>query len=436
MENLQNKVDIVICVFNNLEYTKRCIDSVKKNTSVPYHLILVDDGSTDGTREYLKTIEKAEVILGDENKGVIVSYNKGLKASKAPYVVILNNDTEVPPNWLESMIEVAESNESIGLVGTLSSASTQYQYYKNFENRTERYLLAPLMVAFFCALIKRKVIDTIGYLDEETFQFAYCDDDDYCLRAKKAGFLIAIDLKILVIHKHRATIGKRSDIKEIHQRSYEALLKKHNLERKPNILVAILHQGNISTELGFRIAQIGMDDRFNVKIKPYSHKPISNNRNIIVKEFLANGYDYLCMIDSDIIPPSNILDLVLVDKDVIGGVCPQWHEDDLYWVVMRKVPDGYQQVPVEERGGLREVDAIGTGCIVIKRNVLEVIKAPFNRKWDEDGIAILGLDFNFCQKAKEKGFKIWAHWDYMCDHKIQIGLLNIYKLLVRTKENG
>jgi len=199
-----------------------------------------------------------------------------------------------------------------------------------------------------------------------------------------------------------------------------------------SIFLAVLHQGSLSTELAFRLPLIAQDERFKVKVVQYGHKPISQNRNKIVKDFLEKDYDYLAMVDSDTIPPTNILDLVLLDKDIIGGVCPQWREGDLYWVVMKEVAGGYKQVILKDRGGLKEVDAIGTGCIIIRRNVLENIDIPFERKWVY-GFQEIGLDFYFCKKAREKGFKVYAHWDYLCGHKKELDLLNVMQLLSRGK---
>ena len=203
---------------------------------------------------------------------------------------------------------------------------------------------------------------------------------------------------------------------------------------KKSVLVAILHQGSIRTGLGFFMAYVARDVRFNVSVKQYGLQPAQHNRNVIVKDFLKGEWDYLLVIDDDILPPRNILDLVLLDKDVIGGVCPQWRDGDMFFVVMDKVGERqYKQVPVERRGGLRRVEVLGTGCMLIKRKVLETIKAPFERKWGEDGCQEVGLDFYFCDKCREKEFEIWAHWDYPCGHKKSIDLLDVYKLVSKVK---
>lgn len=139
------------------------------------------------------------------------------------------------------------------------------------------------------------------------------------------------------------------------------------------------------------------------------------------------------MIDSDIVPQRNPLDLVDLDKDVIGCPCPQWHKTDLYWVAMDRVKGGYRQVSADLRKGLQEVDAVGTGCILIAKRVLTKIKAPFMVNWLPNGTQGLGSDFYFCEKSKKAEFKIWVHWDYPCSHLKEIDMLDILNLLTKDK---
>jgi len=205
---------------------------------------------------------------------------------------------------------------------------------------------------------------------------------------------------------------------------------------KKSIFIGVITTGEMDARLSFALPVLASDPRFTVQIRPFIGRPASHNRNGAVKKFLESQYDYFMMIDDDIIPPMNILDLVEMDKDVIGAVCPQWKMNDLLWVVMDKVENGYKQVPVDRRKGMQEVDAVGSGCLVMRRNVLESICAPFSRQWTKEGLQKLGLDFSFCEKAKEKGFKIYTHWDYLCDHIKSVSLLDIYRLITRENNVG
>ncbi len=125
----------------------------------------------------------------------------------------------------------------------------------------------------------------------------------------------------------------------------------------------------------------------------------------------------------------NPLNLVPLDKDIVGAAYPQWREGDIYWIALDKVIDGYKPIPPNRRIGLQPVDAVGTGCICIKRIVLEHVKAPFERKWSEKGIQLLGQDFYFCEKSKRAGFEVWVDWEKICDHMKTISLVSVLKLL-------
>lgn len=199
--------------------------------------------------------------------------------------------------------------------------------------------------------------------------------------------------------------------------------------KKQKVYLTILNQGNIRPELANLLIHITHDPRYQVKITYPSARPITNNRNRIAKQFLEGDWDYLLMIDSDIVPHSNPLDLIAHDKDITGCPCPQWNERDLYWVVMDKDGTGYKPIPPERRHGLRQVDAIGTGCILIRRNVLEAVRAPFNDKQAEDGTLDLGEDFYFCEKATEAGFEVWCDWRAPCSHFKTLDLIEVLGLL-------
>lgn len=198
---------------------------------------------------------------------------------------------------------------------------------------------------------------------------------------------------------------------------------------KKKIYIACLNQGWLRVELTNLLIILSHDFRFEIKIIYPNHRPVDNNHNIIVKKFLETDYDFLLLFGDDGCPLKNPLDLVLLDKDIVVCPTPQWNDSDtgfpIYWIAMEKVTDGYKEYKKKE--GLQEVDAVGSGNMLISRRVLEKVEAPFMRKWDKDGIAELGLDFNFCEKAKEKGFKVWAHYDYPSCHFKELNLIDVLK---------
>ena len=231
--------------------------------------------------------------------------------------------------------------------------------------------------------------------------------------------------------KSLLTISSDIDCEVVEAGGYlVARASKHPLPgKKQKVYIAVLNQGSIRPELANLLIHTTHDPRYQVKITYPGDRPIANNRNKIVLKFLDGDWDYLLMLDDDTVPHRNPLDLIEHDKDIIGYPYPQWNERDIYWLAMDQDGDGYKPIPPERRHGLQQVDALGTGCILIKRNVLEAVRAPFMRKWSEDGIAELGLDFYFCQKARDAGFEVWCDWRAPCSHFKNLDLIEVLGLL-------
>jgi len=189
--------DIIIPVYNQLDYTKNCIESIKSNTLYPHKLIILDDASQDPTRNYLQKLAakgKITLVNNEKNLGWLSSVNRELEYSKADYVCVMNNDVEVYPGWLEEMISALEAEDNIGLVNpewemtTNHFRQTRKKYYEmEISGKCGEYIETN-WARGFCFLVKRKVIEKIGVLNT-TFDPGYYDDWDYSLRAIKAGFI-------------------------------------------------------------------------------------------------------------------------------------------------------------------------------------------------------------------------------------------------------
>lgn len=174
-----------------------------------------------------------------------------------------------------------------------------------------------------------------------------------------------------------------------------------------------------------------------------THTPIENNRNLIVRDFLRGEFSHLLMFDADNPPSRNPLELIELDKDVMILPTPQWHltaEDGalgkfpIYWNCMDEDLEGDGWKEHSPQSGLQEIDAGGSGCMLIARRVLEQIKRPFERTWDEDGVCVYGSDFWFCKKAKDHGFTIWTHYAYPCLHFKEVEMGEVYQSLLVTVE--
>lgn len=213
--------DIIIPVWNELEATKDCLESVIKNTGFPYSLIIIDNGSESKTAQYLDSLKGSVcdllLVRNKENLGYVKAINQGFKLSNAEYVCLLNNDTLVTDSWLNEMISIAEDNPLIGIVNPSSNTLAQA-----LPNRETPDSYAKRLKVFtgqwgelgqssgFCMLIKHDVIEKIGIFDE-AYEVGYFEESDYCRKAQKLGFRFARAKAAYVYHIDRLSFDKRPD---------------------------------------------------------------------------------------------------------------------------------------------------------------------------------------------------------------------------------
>ncbi len=213
-EKSANLVSIIIPTFNNWKYTEECINSIRQYTNTDYELIVVDNASTDETIPQLKNYDKVKILKNETNLGFPKAINKGILNAKGNYIVIMNNDVVVTEGWLKRMLEIAGSDEKIGIVGPVSNAVSgvqldkeakyntldeMHKYAAKLKEKNEGKISEFPRVAFLCTLIKKEVIETIGGLDER-FSPGNFEDDDFCLRSQLAGFKTVIAEDVFVHH--------------------------------------------------------------------------------------------------------------------------------------------------------------------------------------------------------------------------------------------
>ena len=242
-------VSIVILTWNGMEYTKQCLESIVQNTSSEeYEVIVVDNGSTDGTVEYLEGLDLKNFVLikNKENLGFTRGNNIAIERIKENDVVLLNNDTIIlQKNWLTKMRQLAYQEKEIGIVGCrMINHHNQILHAGSYirpddlwgqqigggqkdigqfcENREVE------SVTFACVYIKRIVLNVIGGLNERFF--SYFEDTDYCLRARMAGFRIMYCGEATIVHYQNVSthINQRSFSKMFlkSQRTFRKLWKK------------------------------------------------------------------------------------------------------------------------------------------------------------------------------------------------------------------
>ena len=226
------KVSIIILNWNGLDDTIECLDSLKKTTYPDYEVIVVDNGSKGDDAEILgeKYKDYIHIVENDKNYGFAEGCNIGmryaLKNSHPDYILLLNNDTVVAPDFLNKLIDVAEKDVSIGIAGPkiyfydqpnkLQSAGARVNWwtgetaligYGEIDNGQFGHLKDVDWVIGGALLIKRQVLEKIGLLYQP--YFAYFEEADWCARCRKAGYRVVYVPGAKVWHKGQRTIGKQ-----------------------------------------------------------------------------------------------------------------------------------------------------------------------------------------------------------------------------------
>ena len=231
---------IILLTHNQLEHTRRCLESIERYTPEPHELIVVDNASTDNTvpylRDYQATHAGVRVIFNSTNRGFAAGNNQGLAVAKGQYVLLLNNDTVVTDGWLGRMLAVFERHPEVGIVGPMSNYVSGPQFVKEaaYRNSDEMQAFAakwatkhagqsipsPRVVGF-CLLARREVVERIGGLDER-FGSGNFEDDDFCIRAAQAGYQARIAQDVFVHHTGSQTFkGAGIDHRESMLRNWE-----------------------------------------------------------------------------------------------------------------------------------------------------------------------------------------------------------------------
>lgn len=249
----QATVDIVICVHNALADVQRCLAAVERHTAQPYALILVDDGSDAAARDYLADFARSHpqttLIRNDVAAGYTVAANQGMRRSRADFVLLLNSDTVATPGWLDQLIACAESDPQIGMVGPLSNTASWQsvpdialgadwaenplpagvdldEWAAQLSAASARLYPSMPLLNGFCLLIRRALIDEIGLFDEETFGAGYGEENDYALRARAAGWTLALADDTYIFHAQSRSYSHERR-KQLSLKAAAALTAKH-----------------------------------------------------------------------------------------------------------------------------------------------------------------------------------------------------------------
>ncbi len=216
------KISIVIPNWNGQRFLADCLDSLSKINWPDYQVIVVDNGSTDNSVGFVgEKFPKVVLIENEKNLGFASACNQGIKWALergADYVLLLNNDTIVAPDFLTKMAEVAKQEEKIGIVGAKIyyfdqpkkiwfaggdfvkwRASGRHRFWQKQDFSKLTGVVSSDFVTGCAMLIKKQVFQDVGYFYES--YFLTIEDLEFCWRAQKAGWEIKIDLDAYLWHK-------------------------------------------------------------------------------------------------------------------------------------------------------------------------------------------------------------------------------------------
>ncbi|MEW6054238.1 MAG: glycosyltransferase [Nitrospirota bacterium] len=207
-------VSILILNYNGLENIKACLESIRKNTPERHEIIVVDNASTDGSLEYLRSLPDIILIENPTNVGCPPARAQAMSLAKGNYVILLDNDTIVTKGWVTRFIAHMTSHPYIGVLGPRSNyvsgaqivPNVSYQNIDELENFASLFtqqhhgqLTPSVRLVGFCMCIRREVIDKIGSIDASFGKFGF-EDDDYTWRANIAGFKTYIANDVFIHH--------------------------------------------------------------------------------------------------------------------------------------------------------------------------------------------------------------------------------------------
>ena len=221
---------IIIPVYNAPDEVKNCLESILQHTNTSYRVIVINDASTDPRihelLDYYKNIPFIEIYHNEKNLGFTRTINRGIELADRADVVFLNSDTQVVPCWLRNLQFAAYSGEKIGTVTPFSNNAGAFsvpdiakenplppslnlaEYGRLVSHISLRAYPTTPTGNGFCMYVRRDCLDEAGLLDAQAFPRGYGEENDFCMRANRLGWIHIIDDATLIYHVRSASFGE------------------------------------------------------------------------------------------------------------------------------------------------------------------------------------------------------------------------------------
>ena len=229
-------VSIVAVSYNARERTQRCVEALRAAADPrhPTEILFVDNGSTDGSAEWLAEQRDLRLVRNSDNRGAPLARNQGLALARGRWIVVMDNDAMVTPGWLHRLLTHAQADARSGCVGPVSDRAAHGQQVP-FDGATDPASLAEFaekwaaantrrsrsqnILTSFCLLFRRELLDAIGGFDGQFSPWGF-EDDDFTLRAALAGFRNRVALDVFVRHEHYGDAKKSAVHEELLRRNW------------------------------------------------------------------------------------------------------------------------------------------------------------------------------------------------------------------------
>ena len=248
-------VSIVIPVYNQFGYTYNCLRSIlERSGDVTYEVIIADDVSNDLTKKITEVANGIKVVRNSKNQRFLKNCNNAAKHARGKYILFLNNDTQVQKDWLKPLVDLIESDERIGMVGskliysdgTLQEAggiiwadapghAWNYGNGQNPDKPEFNYVKEVDYISGAAIMIRRNIWEEVGGFDEY-FAPAYCEDSDLAFMLRSKGYKVMYQPLSVVVHFEGKSNGTdlSSGVKKYQVENSEKLFKKWETALKDN----------------------------------------------------------------------------------------------------------------------------------------------------------------------------------------------------------
>jgi len=247
IKSQQPLVSIVSVNYDQPEVTYEMLASLRKVTYPNFETLIVDNGSPTKSPDSIKeNYPEVQLIISKENLGFAGGNNIALKKAKGDYILLLNNDTEVQPNFLESLVALMESDKKIGIasskilyfyednviqyagaspINKITSRGSHYGY-KELDKGQHDTVTETSYPHGACMMIRKSVLEEIGLLYEG--YFLYYEELDFAERVKRAGYTIYFQPNSSILHKESISTGKNSPLKTYYMNRNRVLFVRRN----------------------------------------------------------------------------------------------------------------------------------------------------------------------------------------------------------------